>query len=539
MSLDRISWKYKVWGITLVPLLAGLIVGLSSGYIMRDQAQKMNTNVQKSLMRSEESSNADRAIRELDRATQNLVAVDEKQDIRIATIAAIKASSALEEAITKLQIAMPNEERVDKLSSLLVQLKPDQLKVIKLARKNQDEEALAHQEKIKDKMSKVSDYSMSLIGSETNFLQKYTTKVMEKAESLSAMIVLVTLGSLIFSVLVTINLIRHLIRPIIVIQNQMNEMSKGNLEKIDTRRVSGTDEISTITNSMHDNIQSTTSFVKSIVCQAEKLEIGSGKINDASSIMASQSGEIQKSVQTVKAYTEELVGLSSHIKIEVNSTAIKAEDVQQDSSLTAERIQSQMTKLDSWSSMIERIAEHSQKTTESVNSIAKISESISGISEQTNLLALNAAIEAARAGEQGRGFAVVADEVRALARRSADAVAEITQIALTITAEVTESCSMLKDFENQTSLTIKDMTNVGHSITSMSDSIQSFCTTLQTLDSSISQVDKKSVDISLQIEPLFDMSEKSNKGASELNSITVQVNQAAEELRNVVGHYKI
>ena len=106
---------------------------------------------------------------------------------------------------------------------------------------------------------------------------------------------------------------------------------------------------------------------------------------------------------------------------------------------------------------VKLLKERTQNLSKSATTISTITESIRAISEQTNLLALNAAIEAARAGEQGRGFAVVADEVRSLAQRSGDAVEEISNIANSITGQVDQTIEAIEQASNRAEGNIKSL----------------------------------------------------------------------------------
>jgi aerotaxis receptor len=134
-------------------------------------------------------------------------------------------------------------------------------------------------------------------------------------------------------------------------------------------------------------------------------------------------------------------------------------------------IESAKTSIDDLSNMVSQLGQVMNKLSEDSNKIASVVDVIRGIAEQTNLLALNAAIEAARAGEQGRGFAVVADEVRSLAQRTQESTGDIQQIIGNLSKATNDASQNMQSCLQLTDRSVTEMINVNKALSRISQSV--------------------------------------------------------------------
>lgn len=380
----------------------------------------------------------------------------------------------------------------------------------------------------------------NLIKLEEKLLEEKVKNLASLSNKLLIIIIIVGIISIIIGIFMSIKITNSIKAPVEKAAEQLELMSKGDFTfTVSQDDIKRGDELGiiaramdTLNNNLRNIINEIVSSVHSLTSSATQLS----SIAEEMSRTAESSSNRANSVATASEEMSQTVVDVAKNTANIAESAKKAVDTAQEGNKIVEKSVREVKEIDK---TVNESARFVKSLGERSVHIGEIISVINDIADQTNLLALNAAIEAARAGEQGRGFAVVADEVRKLAERTAQATSEIEEMIKAIQNEVTKAVEIMDSATKKVDTGVKLTAQAGEALKEIVKSSNDLQLMVQQIASATEEMSATSEQISKEILDIANASRDTTVSSQETAQAAVSLSKIATKLDDTVRFFRI
>lgn len=353
----------------------------------------------------------------------------------------------------------------------------------------------------------------------------------------AALTVWAVLGaSILVALVVMTSLIRSIRTPLKRITEVLHAVATGDLTQKMT--ITSQDEFGQISAGINELVEQTQAVIRDITKASDEVDSVTKQVTETTRSSSTKLLRQKDQSASIATAVTEMTAAASHISDNANDTLVQVEAVNESASegqanmnASREVISSLLAEIHTTSDVVSELQQES-------SNIGKILEVIQNIAEQTNLLALNAAIEAARAGEQGRGFAVVADEVRSLASKTQQSTEEIYQMIDRLQQRANQAVARMGTNRDKAESLVTQADNTDKSIQTILDSLGSITDMSRMIAEGTSEQQQAAESVSETIQEIAELSDAIYSNARRNVSNFEQLNTLVQQQKTSVSRFR-
>lgn len=389
----------------------------------------------------------------------------------------------------------------------------------------------------KQALEKMAKHATVLLGTSEKLANDQYSKRDEDSQQAKSMLTIATLLALVFGVIAAWVITRQIVGPLLQTLNIVERVADGDLSHdliVDRRDEMG--QLQTSIQRMTVNLRQLIGGIRDGVTQ----------IASAAEELSAVTEQTSAGVNSQKVETDQVATAMHEMTATVQEVARNAEEASEAAVAADQQAREGDRVVNEAITQIERLASEVGNSTEAMNELKRESDKIGSVldviksvAQQTNLLALNAAIEAARAGEAGRGFAVVADEVRSLAQRTQKSTEEIEQLIAGLQSGTQQVATIMDNSRELTVSSVELTRRAGSSLENITKTVSAIQAMNQQIAAAAEEQSATAEEINRSILNVRDVSEQTSSASEQTAASSVELARLGNHLQVMVSKFKV